>query len=74
MVINEDQMDNAGKHSAKINSDETCYLGINGNYEKTFHKYTLSYESINIIVIQYLLLHSIFHRFDGRFLSRVSLL
>ena len=73
MVVNEDQMENPGKDTAK--TDETCcYLSINGNYEKTFQKYTLSYESIittNIIVIKhllfqsFLLLHSIFPRFDG---------
>ena len=46
MVINEDRMENPGKDTAKTNADETCcYLSINGNYEKTFQKYTLSYES-----------------------------
>ena len=47
MVTNKDQIVNAGKDTAKTNADETCcYLSINGNYEKTFQKYTLSYESI----------------------------
>ena len=42
MVINKDQMENAGKDTSKTNADETsCYLGINGIYHKTFQKYTL---------------------------------
>ena len=70
MVINEDQMDNADKDTTKTNADETsCYLGINGNYEnnyeKTFQKYNLIIVIKHLLFQSFLLLHSIFPRFDG---------